>query len=632
MSEKLFSEFPPVTTEEWKEVVTRDLKGADFEKRLVWKTWEGINVQPFYRSEDLKNLQWLLKNNPGEFPYVRSNNTVKNNWEVRTDIYESQIDLANKAALRNISRGCDGVQFISRARKGKLYGQAIRNQKDFDSLLQGIDLSKVAVHWDFESRGAKAIQYVISSEYAKNLCGSIVYDPIAELLIGGELVYSEATWQDEVLAVVKMQQLDAPNVVPITVQSHALHNTGANIVQEIAYALGAGIEYMALLTDAGYSAELSAQLINFSFSAGSNYFFEIARIRAFRLLWSSILEKYGVKDVKVNVHSKTSGWNTTIYDANVNMLRTTTAAMSAVLGGSDALTVVPYDAVFKVPDEFSYRIARNTQLILKGEAGFGNAVDPSAGSYYIETITDALAEKSLDLLKEWENAGGVMKVILDGTLQKAVHEVQAQKEKFITSRREAFLGTNIFPNTQEMMSENIKPQEAPEFHEAVSCCSASYLNAEPLNIRRGAQVFEDMRLKTESYAQKTSAAPKVFLWTAGHLGMRLARATFAKNFFGCAGFESVDTNGVKDAAEGLALAKEHKPLVFVLCSKDEEYLDLAQAVVPEIRKAYPQAKIVVAGNPENQEELKSAGVEDFVHVRTNAVDFLTDYQDKLGVK
>lgn len=638
----LRNEFPPVSTEEWEKAIVADLKGADYAKKLIWNTWEGINVKPYYRAEDLKDLTWLLQNLPGEFPYARGSKKLANNWEVRAEIFDQDVTKANAAAKRNLARGCDGVSFSVVCREGQVFGQNVQSQEDFDALVDGIDLEKTAVHLDFSGHAKKAFQYL--STFAKKqgrldvLNGSLVYDPIQKLAATGKLGYDQASLRKAVAELAQTVSTQAPGIRAVTVQTHAYHNAGANMVQELAIALASGMEYMDILTEAGMTGVAAAKSIGFSFSISSNYFFEIARIRAFRVVWASILKEYGAETVAPYIHGRTSMWNATQFDPNVNMLRATTEAMSAVIGGVDALTVVPYDAVFRTPDEFSYRIARNTQLVLKSESALQRLVDPAAGSYYMESLTDTMASKGLEQLKVIEAKGGIFANLLDGSLQKEIADVQAKKEKAIIARREVLLGTNQYPNLTESIAQSISlPQGIPlkDAGESHCCChkDGCAIEVKPLQIRRGAEIFEKMRLTTEVYAQKTGSAPKVFLWTAGNLAMRLARATFIKNFYGCAGFVAIDTNGIKTAEEGIAIAQKYNPDIIVICSKDEEYVDIANAVIGPIKQAFPKASVVIAGYPEDQlEALKATGVDEFIHVRSNVVETLTAIQAKLGMK
>jgi methylmalonyl-CoA mutase len=564
--EKLFAEFSAVSTEDWEAAIQADLKGADYEKKLIWKTLEGISVKPYYRKEDADGVSWLLNNLPGEFPFARGTKKTDNNWEIRENIYEQDISAANAAVKHALDRGAEAVCF--------LHGQNVKSKADFDALVAGLDLNKL--YFDF-----------LLPEGAK---GNIIYDPIAE----GNYSLKDAVKKSD---------------CNITVKTHPYHNSGANIIQELSIAISAGLEYMNVLTDEGIPAEKAASQISFSVSVGSRYFLEIAKIRALRVLWANILKLYGVTGT-AKIHVSTSMWNATLFDSNVNMLRATTEAMSAAIAGADSITVIPYDAIFKKPDEFSNRIARNIQLLLKNECKFNKIVDPSAGSYYIETLTEQIASRSLDAIKKLEGEGGLLAALQSGSVQKSIDESRKQKEKLIAQRREVFIGTNQYPNLQEKVSDKIQYK---------------------LDIHRGAEIFETLRLQTEEYAKKTGSAPKVFLWTAGDLAMRLARATFIKNFFGCAGYTVIDTNGIPNVAEGIELVKKNAPQIVVLCSKDDEYLGLAKEIFPALEKEFPNIIRIVAGNPKEAEDLKAAGAQDFIHVLTNAIESLSSYQKKLGV-
>jgi len=564
--EKLFAEFSAVSTEDWEAAIQADLKGADYEKKLIWKTLEGISVKPYYRKEDADSVSWLLNNLPGEFPFARGTKKTDNNWEIRENIYEQEIPAANAAAKHALDRGAEAVCF--------LHGQNVKSKADFDALVAGLDISKL--YFDF-----------LLPESAK---GNIIYDPIAE---GNYSLKEEAKKAGHNL----------------TVKTHPYHNSGANIIQELSIAISTGLEYMNVLTDEGIPAEKAASQISFSVSVGSRYFLEIAKIRALRVLWANVLKLYGVTGT-AKIHVSTSMWNATVFDSNVNMLRATTEAMSAAIAGADSITVIPYDAIFKKPDEFSNRIARNIQLLLKNECKFNKIVDPSAGSYYIETLTKEIASMSLDAIKKLESEGGLLAALKSGSVQKSIDESRKQKEKLIAQRREVFIGTNQYPNLQEKMSDKIQYK---------------------LDIHRGAEIFETLRLQTEEFAKKTGSAPKVFLWTAGDLAMRLARATFIKNFFGCAGYTVIDTNGIPNVAEGIELVKKNAPQIVVLCSKDDEYLGLAKEIFPALEKEFPKIIRIVAGNPKEAEDLKASGAQDFIHVLTNAIESLSSYQKKLGV-
>jgi methylmalonyl-CoA mutase len=434
---KLREEFPPVPTETWEQTIVADLKGADYEKKLVWKTDEGIAVRPYYRKENLP-----------EKPF---RHCVAGSWEIA--------------------------------------------------------------------------------------------DPAAPV--------------DAIDAVV-------------------FHEAGANAIQELAYAMASASECLAG----------GGQVTAFQFAVGSNYFFEIAKLRAARQLWAAVAGAYGVPS-EVKIHAITALSNKSIYDPYTNLLRCTTEALSAVLGGVDSLAVQAAG--------YPERLGRNVQLVLKEEAHLDKVADPAGGSYYIEALTDALAREAWKLFQQVEAEGGFNKA--QASIDAAIATARAAKEKAVSSRRRTLVGVNNYPDINEK-----------ELDQA---------GALPAEVWRLARPIEEIRLRTERHARKSGQTPKVLLLKRGDVKMKMARAQFCQNFFGCAGFaieESESYQGT-DAA------------MIVLCSSDPEYVDFAKEVCGAV-----QVPVVVAGNPKEQiGELKAAGVGGFIHVLSNLVDTLSEWQDKLGM-
>jgi methylmalonyl-CoA mutase len=355
----------------------------------------------------------------------------------------------------------------------------------------------------------------------------------------------------------------------------------------------------------------------FAFASGSNFFFEIAKLRAARMLWARAVEAFQPANpdaAQARIHVRTSHWNKTIYDPYVNVLRTTTEAISAAMGGCDSLAVEPFDETFRYPDEQSRRLARNTHLILKHEALLDRCVDPAGGSYYVEVLTGSIARESWKLMQEIEAAGGFRKAWDSGLIPGYLAKSRAAKEAAVSSRKRAILGTNQYPNRNERMLEKIvrKPEDM---------------------IRpRAAEVFEAIRLRTERHAAKTGSTPLVLLLEMGDLKMRKARSGFVANFFGCAGF-GIKTVVAKDVDAGLAAVAEHKPGILALCSSDEEYPALAGPLCSKLRDSGSSVPVIIAGYPKDAvEALTAAGVADFVHVRSNAAQVLAAWQTKLGVE
>ncbi|MCL2413497.1 MAG: methylmalonyl-CoA mutase family protein, partial [Bacteroidales bacterium] len=383
-------------------------------------------------------------------------------------------------------------------------------------------------------------------------------------------------------------------------------------------------EYLILLTEAGLNIDEIAERMTLHVAVGSNYFMEIAKIRTARMLWANMLKVHNAKHTQVFVHASTSKWNKSIYDPNVNMLRTTTESMSAALGGANSIHVDAYDSTYKCADEFSARIARNQQIILKEESYFDKIADPSGGSYYIENLTDAIAQHAWKLFQDTEDAGGFTAALKAGTIQDTIAKTAQQRDLDIANRKTIILGTNQFPNQHETMLDKIEP----ECNMSCSCATAG--EYKKLHLYRGSEAFEDLRLATERAVKSGKKKPIVFLLTYGNLAMRKARAGFALNFFGCAGYEIIDNAGFKTPEEGANAALSAKADIVVLCSSDDEYPELVNGVCAVLKG---KASICLAGHPGNNlEAFKTAGVSEFIHVRTNLIETLTAFQKQLGIE
>ncbi|MCM1349520.1 MAG: methylmalonyl-CoA mutase small subunit [Firmicutes bacterium] len=610
--ELLFDQFPPVSTEEWRAKVETDLKGAPFDKKLVWRTNEGFNVQPMYRAEDIKDLK-TTDSLPGEFPYVRGTRT-DNDWLSRQEIIAPSAEEANKVALDVLMKGINSLGF--KINEG--------TADELKTLLNEIEPTAVELNFTCCPKhalefAATLVAYIKERGIEKEFNGSIDFNPFRKALKHGvEFPGDIAEMGVKLLEIVK----DVPCLKVLAVDSMMLSNAGAYIYQELGYALAWGAEWLTLLTEKGVEAAEVARRIKFNMGVSSNYFMELAKFRAARMLWAQIVKQYGVDnaDCKMAVHAVTSRFNQTIYDAYVNLLRSQTECMSAALAGVDSITVTPFDTPYKTPDDFSERIARNQQFLLKEESHLDKVVDPAGGSYYVETLTVAIAQQAWKVFLEVEETGGFLANVNNGTVQKVITETSEKRHTDVARRKEILLGTNQYPNINEMAAEKIEIKGAG--------CGCGCHNGEKeeggkgLPTARAASSFEELRLATEAASNR----PKVFMLTIGNLAMRLARAQFSTNFFGCAGYEIIDNLGFETVQEGVDAALEKGADVVVLCSSDDEYATLA----PEAFKYLDgRAEFVVAGSPACMDELKAQGINDYVHVRCNVLDVLRDFNNRL---
>ena len=607
--EKLFDQFPPVSYDEWRKKVETDLKGADFDKKLVWRTNEGFNVQPIYRIEDIEDSK-TTNSLPGQFPYVRGTRT-DNDWYARQEILAEDPTQANADARDVLTRGITSLGF------------KVAEAADVSTLLDGIDLTKVEINLDCcpgkAVEVAKAlVEYIKAQGATEAFRGSIAFNPLRKALRHGaplcDCVVSKAV---ALIEAVK----DIPTLRVIDVDSAMFCNAGAFIYEELGYALAWGAQWMTALTEAGVSVDEAARRIKFDMGVSSNFFMEIAKFRAGRMLWADIVKQYKPADeaaAKMMVHASTSRYNQTIFDAHVNLLRSQTETMSAAVAGVDSITVTPFDAPYKKPDAFSERIARNQQFLLKEESHMDKVVDPAGGSYYVETLTVSIAREAWKLFLSIDEAGGFFAKVADGTVQQAVTEASKKRHTDVARRKEILLGTNQYPNINEMAADKIEIKDS----EGQCGCTAEGDPAKALPTKRAASDFEQLRLATEAAANR----PKVFMLTIGNLAMRLARAQFSSNFFGCAGYEIIDNLGFDTVEQGIDAALEKKADVIVLCSSDDEYATLA----PEAFKYLNgRAQFVVAGAPACMDDLKALGINDYVHVRVNVLDTLRDFNNRL---
>jgi methylmalonyl-CoA mutase len=510
-TDKLFADFPPVSTADWAATVAKDLKGKD-PSTLDWKTEDGFTVKPYYRAEDVKSpLPVPTKAGPG--------------WAVRYEVAVADASDANAIAKRAVVKGAQQIIFTG------------LTPADREIAAAGLE---VPVRFSFDA----------------------------------------------------------------AVRSDLWHNAGATAVEELAFALAAGVEH---LNSSGADA---ANDLEFEFAIGPNYFFEIAKLRAARLLWAQILDACGVR-VKMNIAARTSTWNQTVYDPHNNLLRGTTEAMSAALGGADAITVVPFDAPYREPDDFSRHLALNTQLVLRDEAYFDKVNDAAAGSYYLETLTENIAREAWKLFQQVEAMGGLTAAIQAGFVDQTIAKSRAACQKLINQRRRVFVGVNQYPNLRETALQQIE-KEPPAYRATVD--------------------FEALRLATEKHAKRTGKNPVVLLVTLGDRKMRRARADYVTSFFGIAGFTISEPPAFPSAEAAADHAKDAKADIAVLCSSDPEYSSTAGPLISRLRAGGVKTPVLVAGYPtESIEPLRAAGVADFIHVKSDPIATLKGWQQKLGV-
>ncbi|MDE5622189.1 MAG: acyl-CoA mutase large subunit family protein, partial [Alistipes sp.] len=530
-----------------------------YERKLVWRTGEGFNVRPYYRAENLEGIRFL-GSQAGEFPYVRGTR-AHNRWHVHQTVEVASPAEANAEALKLLNSGVDSLGFSILSEEF--------SAADLDVLLAGISIPAIDLVFCGAKMGRVADLVLAKLEKegvaADDAHIAFSIDPLVRNLSSkgdfctpnGEQCFARiAAW-------IRTPE-NYKHIRIVTVDARIFGNSGSTIVEELAFALSAGHDYLVRLTEAGLSVDLVARKLRFAFSVTSNYFMEIAKLRAARMLWANIVKGYGPEKncaCKMQIHAETSRWNQTVYDPYVNMLRGTTEAMSAAIGGVFSLEVLPFDSSFEQPTEFSKRIARNVELLLKHEAHFDQVVDPAGGSYYIENLTQSIAAEAWKLFLEIEEKGGYAAAYQAGYIKERVDASAAAKDKNIATRRQILLGANQYPNFTE-----VAPAEIGA--EAVARTQSEGNTLAPY---RGAMAFEEMRLAVD----RSGKEPKAFMLTCGSLAMARARAQFSCNFFACAGIRVQDNTYFKSIEEGVAAALESKAEIVVVCASDDDYAEAA---------------------------------------------------------
>ena len=610
--EKLFTEFPPVPTEKWEEVITADLKGADYERKLVWKTGEGFNVRPYYRAENLEGIKFL-GSQAGEFPYVRGTR-AHNRWRVHQTVSVVCPKEANAEALKILNAGVDSLGFC-------IASEAF-TAADLDTLLGEICIPAVQLTFCGQ-KTADVAELVLAKIEKEGIAKEDVriafcIDPLVKgLSTKGDFCSPNGEKCFARIAELIRKTKEYKHIRVVTVSGQIFGNSGSTIVEELAFVLSAGHDYLVRLTDAGLTIEEAARKLRFSFSVSSNYFMEIAKFRAARMLWANIVKGYNPEKncaCKMQIHAETSKWNQTVYDPYVNMLRGTTEAMSAAIGGVYSLEVTPFDASFENPTEFSKRIARNVELLLKHESHFDQVVDPAGGSYYIENLTQSIAAEAWKLFLEIEEKGGYTEAYKAGFIAERIKASAAAKDKNIATRRQILLGANQYPNFMEVAGKEITAESV----------TRKQGEGNVLVPYRGAMAFEEMRL----HVDRSGKEPKAFMLTCGNLGMARARSQFSCNFFACAGIKVIDNTYFKSIEEGVKAALESKAQIVVVCASDDDYAEAA----PKIKELLGgKAILVVAGAPACAPELEAQGITNFINVKSNVLETLKFYLKEMGI-
>ncbi len=680
---------------DWKSQVEADLNGEPFDKSLVTRTYEGINLQPLYTSNDIKDLP-QINNYPGFENFLRGSKTygyTGHDWEIAEEYTQALPEDLNEALRSDLQRGLNSINILldnptmlgldadqSKAGEVGKNGLSISGVKKMHVLFKDIDLRDrpININCGFSSLPFTALFKAYTDELRislMNIKGSIISDPYDYLVLYGKLPISLTQIFDEIAISTELIIKSNSPIKTIGVSGLSYHNAGASAVQELAFSLATGVDYLNKMTDRRLKINDIAKRMKFTFGVGSFYFMEVAKLRAARMLWSKILEAYEASEEnrKMFIHAKTSNINQTYLDPYVNMLRTTTEAFSAIVGGVDSLHTNPFDESFNQSDDFSKRIARNTQIILKEESHLDQVIDPAGGSFFVEKLTDDIAKAAWKLFQQIDEMGGMLKSIQSGYIQDEIEKMADAKKKDFAKRKTVLVGTNKYANTKEKMmgitpidynsiyvkrvdytrkykmakdgderEEIIKKLEEnsdPVSYDLIENAIEAYLDGatfgevsksiratsdrgisvKPLKQFRLAEEFEELRIASNSFKLKSGSKPKIFLATMGPIKQYKARADFSSAFFEVGGFDIVYPKGFTNTNDAVKAAIKSKAQAVVICSTDDNYLNLVPPIVKGIKEKSKDTTVILAGYPKDQiEEHKKSGIDDFIFLGADA--------------
>lgn len=651
------SEFPASSYEEWRAAAEELLDGEPFEKKLIAKTYEGIALQPIYWPQDIAGMP-QADSYPGFAPFVRGSHAAgykKGAWNVAQEMTVTTPVETNSALRHELECGLTTINL----RINSTFLQ------DWRVIFDKIDLERTPIMIQAGHAAVSAIAlfaelFRFRQLSAANMRGCIGLDPLGLLAMSGTLPYALSEAYTRMAAATKWANASAPHLRTILVDAAPYQNSGGSATQEIAFAAATGVEYLREMTQAGLSVDSAASHLQFGFAIGGHYFMEIAKLRAARLVWAKIMAAFGAAEnaQKMAIHLTTTRWNKSACDPYVNLLRATVEAFAGIVGGCESLNVGAFDEVARTPDEFSRRIARNTQIILKDEAHINEVIDPAGGSWYVEKLTDDVARSAWKLFQEIERLGGMRKALQTGFIQQQIRQTADARAANLASRRDVLVGVNMYANPAEERLQSHaaekavspvapSPQPLPEragkelmawAREAVAAgASSAQIEAallsqtpseglpqiEPLRPQRGAAMFEELRAKMDELTAKRGARPTAFLANMGAIAQHKARAEFSIGFLEVAGFQVISNPGFANAAEAADAAIASGAPVVVICSTDDTYPDLVPPLTQRVKAAKPDTLVVLAGYPkEYVDAFKHAGVDEFIHIRANVCETL----------
>jgi methylmalonyl-CoA mutase len=681
---KLAADFPVVSYDAWRKIVEeKELKGVPFEKKMVTKTPEGVEIQPLYVAE---NWPWAGDPSgfPSFFPYTRGAQAIartRSGWDIRQEFRESDPAAANREIRHDLKFGVTSVNLrlddavqggngpdAANAGEG---GVLVHDLAALEDTLAGVDLVEVPVALEAGAAflpAAMALAAVWSKRGVSGAAakGGFGADPLAQLALHGSLPIGVDAALKQLGALAAWTAKTLPNVRAVAVDTSVYHNAGASEVHDLGIALATALAYLKAMQDTGLAIDAACGQIAFTVSVGCEEYLQIAKLRAARKLWAAVAKACGASDEAacMNLRAKSAERMFTRFDPWVNMLRATVSTFASAVGGADCVTCLPFDDAIGQPDSMGRRIARNTQIVLMEESNLYRVADPAGGAWSMETLTEQIADKAWAFFQEIEAKGGILAALQSGFVQDAIAATMAQRDKDIAKRKVPLTGVSEFPNIHE------KPvvREQPDLAHAkaaikgrIAKAKAVDLGADPvaaasaavaagagfaavvaasakdgvmvkaLPARHVADTFERLRDAASAFKEKTGAFPSIFLANLGPVAKHTGRASFAKNYFEAGGIEALSNNGFSDVDACVAAFKASGARIAVICSSDALYEEMVPTFAPALKAAGAETLYLAGAPGDHKDAYDAAGVNDYIFMGADVLGKLTAQLIRLGV-
>lgn len=645
------AEFPPATHADWKAAAEASLKGAPFDKVLKKTLPEGVRLEPLY---DPENSAPIPESWPGLAPFVRGNRAGASACRIA-----QEVSVTTPAALAEIVRADlpHGLNAVTvHVAPGEAGGVVLETPADWSIAFGGVDCPVFA--WS----GATALALAGLVEAAGwTGSGGVLADPLTAYARAGESPTGLPDLYDNLATVARWNLSQNRGLKTVAIEAFHYADAGGTAVEELALLLATAAEYIRELAVRGVTPAESAPQFLATLSLTTKIFPQIAKIRAARLMWARMTSAFGVQGVALSIHGRTSLVNKSVLDAHTNMLRVTAEAFAGVIGGVESLQVAPYDELTRESTDFSRRIARNVPIILLEECAFGRVADAAGGAWYVETLTRELAEKAWALFQDIEREGGLAAALRKGAVQERILRSGAAVRSAAATRREALIGVNLYPNPEEITFRAVEPPaparwpvatgkgEKPRTVEAVVTAlqagrtvseiagqwigqSAAEPSTQAVSVMRAPADFEKLRAAADAHRTATGELPKVWLANFGPARQHKARADFSAGFFAAGGFAIRQGPGAASVEEAVSAAVASGAPVVVICSSDPTYPEIVPAFAAALKAVRPGVQLMVAGAPgEHEAGWRSGGVDDFIHIKTNCLEYLQRLHRQLGL-